>query len=73
MSEQKTKIDLSLVPIGELLAEAKTRCDTFIYAYDLPDEKLFYTARHSGRWDDRVFLARILDHLIVKSGFEEPD
>lgn len=66
-----TEVDLSLISVPELLEEINKRCSTFVFGYDLPDEKAYYTCRHYGSYQDRIFLSRMLDHLIIKSGDED--
>ncbi len=66
-----TEVDLSLIPISDLLNAVGVHCSTFVYGYDLPDEKALYTVRHYGEYQDRIFLARMLDNLIIKSGDED--
>ena len=69
--KSENKIDISLVPIKQLLDEVKTRCDTFVYVYDLPDDTKAYFPGHFGRLDNRVFLSTMLNHIIIRSGFED--
>lgn len=66
-----TEVDLSLIPVDDMLNAIAQRCSTFVYGYDLPDEKAFYICKHFGSYQDRVFLARMLDNLIIKSGDED--
>jgi len=68
-----TEVDLSLIPIPDLLEAIRSRTSTFIYGYDLPDEKAFYQCKHHGLFQDRVFISKMLDHMIVESGFENPE
>jgi len=64
MDENEQKTDLSLVSIDELIKEIESRSETFICAYELPDEKDkkgdFNTYYGKGAWKDACGFAAIL-------------
>ncbi len=61
-------MDLSLVPITDLLEEIDKRTDCFIGAYFLPDEiddlKFWYGKK---LWSDSVMLASMLNNMVLNN------
>ena len=66
-------IDLTLVPLDDLLKEVESRCSCFIAAYELPksEDKTgdFYYGK--GKWFDAVKLASILNNHVLNNWEEE--
>lgn len=61
-------MDLSLVPISDLLDEIDKRTDCFIAAYFLPDEiddlKFWYGKK---QWSDSVMLSSMLHNMVMNN------
>ena len=64
-------MDLSLVPLNELIDEAERRCEVFIAAYELADDKQktgnFYTFFGKGEWLRACALANVLNNDCVNN------
>lgn len=72
--EPKTKVDLSLIPLENLLKEAESRCKTFICAYDVPNDPSGLEKRfEKGLWFDKVAMASILENCILLCGYDVSD
>jgi hypothetical protein len=63
--------DLSLIPMDDLVKEVEKRCDSFICAYETPEDKAknsnmkFYYGK--GLWMRAVALAAILENDIINN------
>ena len=62
------KIDLSLVPISELLREVESRCITFVACRTekyTSDKDMIVSTFGRGRWDNACSLASILNNGVL--------
>lgn len=62
--------NLSFVPIDDLIREVEKRCDCFVMAYSLPDEKLkgnFVTYYGKGTWLESCALSSVLNNDVVNN------
>ena len=62
-------IDLSLVPIEELLKEAESRCSCLVVAYELLKDKEKWTEFRyvKGQWFEAVRLSAVLSNDILNN------
>lgn len=61
-------MDLSLVPLNDLLKEIESRSECFICAYELPQDKnklMMFRFGHKGDWMKSVTLSSILNNDIL--------
>lgn len=64
------KIDLSLVPIEDLISEAESRCSTFICAYEFNNSAgkgAEFNYGKSGNYFDSCKLASILNNDVLNN------
>lgn len=62
-------LDLSLVPMKELMVEAEKRCCTFICAYELHQDKKKFVENiyGKGNWFESVRLSAVLNNDVLNN------
>lgn len=62
-------MDLTLVPIDELIKEVESRCTSFIAAYELPKDKKWESKFYFGKgnWRDSCYLSNILNNDVLNN------
>ena len=62
-----SKIDLTLIPLDDLLKEAEGRCSSFVAAYELPKDENKNTDFYYGKgvYFDAVRLASLLNNFVL--------
>ncbi len=62
-------MDLSLVPINDLIDEAISRCDCFVAAYTMTADPIspeVFVSYSSGTHTERLGLCRLLDNALIE-------
>ncbi|MCK5607202.1 hypothetical protein KAR91_35290 [Candidatus Pacearchaeota archaeon] len=70
MPENIDRVDLSLVPLDELLEEAKSRCKTFTCGYDFENNPAEYFTLFGGVIWDNAATCMMLSATVTKNIME---
>ena len=66
---EEGKVDLTFIPIDELIKEVENRCSCFIASYEIyQDKRKFQQSQYGkGNWFDAVRLSAVLNNDILNN------